>query len=291
MKITALRFIFCAFAAVALALSAAAQTAPGAIKAVKVIGQVTKESADGKTEPLKNGGSLTESDTVITGKASSVVLVFMNGTSVKLAPDTKLAISTFKMDPSDDDIKVSELTKEPSVSKTQLNLAYGEIVGNVKTLNKDAGSSFSITTPVGAAGIRGTTFRIVFRPSGDGKAFNFQLSTAEGQVLFTGSTAGSGEVNVPNGKELAVEFAVDAAGAVTITSVNGVAVAPGTAAPLSTAPISGEASSAVQTTVQEAFKQAQETTFTKSEQQAAAAGTPPPPPTTPPPALTAGDGK
>ncbi len=251
----ALRFFFCAFVALALSLSATAQTASGVIKAAKVTGQVTKESKDGHSEVLKNGAVLTESDTVVTGKASSVVLVFMNGSSVKLAPETKLAIETFKMDPLADDIKVAELQKEPSVSKTQLNLSYGEIVGNVKTLNKEGGSTYSINTPVGAAGIRGTTFRIVFRPTGDGKAFNFQLSTAEGQVLFTGTTAGSGQVNVPNGQELAVEFAVDASGNVTITSVNGLA---GTS--LKTAPISNDASSDIKTTVEQSFKEAQQQT-------------------------------
>jgi len=290
MKITVLRFLFCAFAAVAMALTASAQTANGVIKAAKVVGQVTKESADGKSEALKNGALLVASDTVITGKASSVVLVFMNGSSVKLAPDTKLAIATFSMDPLDEDIKVSELTKEPSVSKTQLNLAYGEIVGNVKTLNKDGGSTFQVNTPVGAAGIRGTTFRIVFRPSGDGKAFNFQLSTAEGQVLFEGSVPGSGEVAVPNGQELTVDFAVDASGVVTITAVNGTPVAPGTTPTLQTKAISTESSSDIQISVEQALKEAQqEVNFTVTEQQSG--GVPPPPPPPPPPQLTPGDGK
>lgn len=297
MKIPALRFLFCAFAAFALALTASAQTASGVIKAAKVVGQVTKELSDGKTEPLKNGTLLTESDTVITGKASSVVLVFMNGSSVKLAPETKLAIATFKMDPLEDDIKVSELTKEPSVSKTQLNLAYGEIVGNVKTLNKDGGSTFQVNTPVGAAGIRGTTFRIVFRPSGDGKAFNFQLSTAEGQVLFEGSTQGSGNVNVPNGQELTVDFdvSVDASGAtvVTIAAVNGVPVTAGSSIQLRTAPISEGGSStgaaAAFSAADEILKEAQQqTNFTPTEQQSG--GAPPPPPTVPPPNTTPGDG-
>lgn len=69
------------------------------------------------------------------------------------------------------------------------------MVGNVKTLNHAAESMFSVSTPAGAAGIRGTTFRIVYRPTGNGQAFNYQLSTSEGVVIFEGtSTAGRSEV-------------------------------------------------------------------------------------------------
>lgn len=209
MKTFALRFLFGLIVASALALTGWAQTKPGAIKAVKVQGEVFKLTPDGQSTKLAEGALLTESDTVVTGKASSVVLVFMNGSSIKLAADSKLAIAEFKMDPLDESINVAQLVKEPSVSKTKLDLAYGEMVGDVKHLNRDGGSTFEIKTPVGAAGIRGTTFRIVFRPSGDGKAFNFTLSTAEGVVLFQGSgQAGSG-VNVPKDKEVVVTAQVD----------------------------------------------------------------------------------
>ena len=297
MKTLALRFLLGLFVATALSLTAWAQTKPGAIKAVKVEGEVFKLTHDGQSVKLTEGALLTESDTVTTGKSSSVVLVFMNGSSIKVAPESKLAIEEFKMDPLDEPIEVSKLKSEPSVSKTKLNLAYGEMVGEVKHLNKDKGSTFDIETPVGAAGIRGTTFRIVFRPSGDGKAFNFTLSTAEGVVLFTGSVAGAKGVDVPQDKEVVVTAQVDPT-TQTITSLE-----------VSTPqPISPEATQAITTTVTTVINQAQQTTtFTPTEQQAPSttgAGTsggsttPTPPatptqPTTTPtnnPSLTPGDG-
>jgi hypothetical protein len=265
MKTLALRFLFCAFVATALTLSALAQTKPGVIKAVKVQGEVFKLTKDGQSLKLAEGAVLTESDTVTTGKGSSVVLVFMNGSSVKLAGDSKLAIEEFKMDPLEETISVSKLEKEPSVSKTKLNLTYGEMVGEVKHLNQEKGSKFDVETPVGAAGIRGTTFRIIFRPTGDGKAFTFTLSTAEGVVLFTGSTPGASGVDVPNGKEVVVtaQATIDAAGQVKVTSVE---VAPVTN-------ISPAAVQVITDTVTNVFTQAQQTvTFTPTEQQA-------PPPT------------
>ncbi|HEY4301208.1 MAG TPA: FecR domain-containing protein [Candidatus Didemnitutus sp.] len=209
MKSFVLRFLFGFLVATALAVTALGQTKAGLIKAVRVRGDVFKLSHDGQSSKLAEGSLLTESDTVTTGKASTVVLVFMNGSSIKLAPESKLAIEEFKMDALPKTINVSELKAEPSVSKTQLALAYGEMVGEVKHLNRDGGSYYNIKTPVGAAGIRGTTFRIVFKPTGDGKAFNFTLSTAEGVVVFTGT--GKGGLDVPKDKEVVVTAQVDPA--------------------------------------------------------------------------------
>ena len=206
MKIsTLLRFLFCAFIATCCALATSAQTASGQIKAAKVEGQVTKIKADGTSVPLKNGDMLTETDAVLTGKDGSVVLVFSNGSSVKIGSDSRLAIDEFKMDPLAEDLKPGELKGgEPAVSQTKLNLAYGEMVGDVKKLNK--ASNYSIKTPVGAAGIRGTVFRVVFRPAADGKAF-FTISTAEGKVVMEGVTPG--EIPVGAGKEVVVEVDTD----------------------------------------------------------------------------------
>ena len=208
MKIFALhRFLFVAFVATALSLSAHAQTQVGRILVAKAEGQVLKVLVDGSTTAVSAGGELTEKDTITTGKDSSVVLVFMNGSSVKLGPESRLAIEEFKMDPLADDLDVSALKAEPTVSKTMLDLRYGEMVGEVKKLNTAAGSSYNIKTPVGAAGIRGTIYRIVYRPDSTGKAF-FTVSTAEGRVVMEGVT--SQEIPVPEGKEVVVEIDVPA---------------------------------------------------------------------------------
>jgi hypothetical protein len=206
MKISMLfRLLFCMFAATTfLAVGAFAQSAAGQIRAAKVEGQVTKVQADGTTTPLKNGDSLTETDSVVTGKNSSVVLVFANGSSVKVGADSRLGIDEFKMDPLDEEIKPSELKQEKSVSQTKLNLAYGEMVGSVKKLN--TASSYSVKTPVGAAGIRGTVFRVTFRQGADGKAL-FAVSTAEGKVVLEGVT--SNEIPVDAGNEVLVDVDTD----------------------------------------------------------------------------------
>lgn len=256
MKISTLhRFLLCAFVATALSLAAHAQTQAGQILAAKVEGEVLKIAADGTTAPLSNGAKIAETDTITTGKNSSVVLVFMNGSSVKLGADSRLAIDEFKMDPLGEDLEVSKLQAEPTVSQTKLNLSYGEMVGDVKKLNTS--SNYSIKTPVGAAGIRGTIYRIVFRPTSDGKAF-FTVSTAAGLVVMTGVT--EQEIPIPVDKEVVVEIDVPET--------------PGeTAAPpvVVTQDIPAETKTLIQTESQTITQTVQETTFT------------PPPPTTPDP--------
>lgn len=261
MKIWALRLAVCALFAIGLlfaANSASAQTTPGVIKAGKVDGaEVTRLTADGQSLPLKNGDTLIETDTIVTGRGSSVVLVFANGSSVRVGSDSKLKIEQFKMDPLGEEIAVGKLTNEPSVSQTELRLDYGEMVGDVKKLN--TASNFNIRTPVGAAGIRGTQFRIVFRPTGDGRAFNFQLSTAEGLVVFEGTTqGGSSALPVADQQEIVVTAQVDPnTGQITGLSV-----------PANSAPISPEAAAQIVTAVVTEIAPAiQQTVITTNEQQ------------------------
>jgi hypothetical protein len=289
MKTLALRFVLCAIVATILSVNAAAQTAAGVIKAVRLQGTVNKLTKDGQSVELKNGALLTESDTVITGKNSSVVLVFMNGSTIKLAPESKLAIEEFKMDPVPEDIKVAELEKEPTKSTTSLNLSYGELVGEVKKLNKTDGSTYRINTPVGAAGIRGTTFRIVFRPTGDGKAFSFTLSTAEGEVLFSGTTGTVGEgVSVPQDQQVVVTGEINPATGEIILS-----------APIATTPLSPEIAALIQNASNEIAQANKDTIISTGEQQSGGPGSNQggnqegqrPVPQETPPRTTSGDGR
>jgi len=272
MKTTVLRFVLGALLALAWSVDGRAQTAAGAIKVARVQGEVTKLAA-GAAVPLKNGDRVTEADTVVTGPTGGVVLVFANGSSVKLGASSRLNIEEFKMDPLAADIRAADIKdREPTVSKTNLLLVEGELVGEVKKLNRDAGSYYNIRTPVGAAGIRGTTFRIVFRPTGDGRAFTFQLSTAEGVVLFEGTAAAPGAgVSVPDGQEITVTAEVNPAGEIVSVST-----------PTATQPIAAADVAVIQAAVIEVIEQAKaEVVITVQEQT-----TPPPPPEPPAPPPT-----
>jgi len=194
---------------VALLLAVPTQAATrnvGRIVAAKVQGIVTAlNKADNTRRQLHNNDTLSQGYIVTTGAKSSVVLLFANGAAVNLGEDSILGIDEFLMDPFNGKSSVSEAKEEPSTSVTKLTLSRGEFVGNVKHLHRENGSTFEINTPVGAAGIRGTTFRIVFRPDSSGK-MGYSLGTSEGVVLLTGINGTQSPV--PAGKEVGASFDV-----------------------------------------------------------------------------------
>lgn len=187
--------LVCALFATLAAHVQAVPTQPGKILVAKA--DHVKKWVKGQSFELKVDDVVEQSATVRTEKNGSAILLFSNGATAKLGGDSELVIDEFLQDPFSDQLKVATLDKEPTVSRTKLSLNRGELVGDVK-IRYDEGSEFTVQTPVGAAGIRGTVFRIVFRPDSNGKAF-FQLTTASGNVNYTSSTQGQGNGNVPPG--------------------------------------------------------------------------------------------
>lgn len=191
--------------------AAAPTQMPGRIRATRVVGQVTVEDIATKaTQALANDAEISQGSIVRTGENSSVVLLFSNGASINLAFSSELNIEQFTQDPFAGNYEPSKATEEPSVSTTNIKLTRGELVGNVKKLKTSAGSKFTVGTPVGAAGIRGTTFRIVYRPTGNGQAFNFVLTTIEGnvEVQIASGTVAAPPVSVTDNKEVVINEVV-----------------------------------------------------------------------------------
>lgn len=216
------------FAVFTFQASAQQQQQPaGHIKAAKVTGEVTATvKATNVTAAVANNQELTQGSIVRTAKGASVVLVFSNGATVNLGTESELDIEQFTQDPFGADMSASTITDEPTTSKTSLRLNKGELVGKVAHLKTTQGSSFNIVTPVGAAGIRGTTFRIVYRPDGTGKAF-FSLTTLEGNVELATGTATT-PVAVTDNKEVVLADVTvtvnDQTGQVTVTTSTGTSV-------------------------------------------------------------------
>lgn len=176
---------------------------PGHIRVVKVQGNVQGTNLANQVQaPLELNAVIGQHYIVTTGAASSVILLFSNGSSINLGPDSTLSIDEFLQDPFEKELAAAELEEEPTTSVTRISLTRGELVGNVKKIKHEAGSSFVVNTPVGAAGIRGTTFRIVFRPTASGQVF-FTLSTAEGRVLYEAPISRA-VAAVPTGQEIVV---------------------------------------------------------------------------------------
>jgi len=107
----------------------AAPSGPGVIqaqiKAARVVGQVTVTRTQGAVVVLQNNDLLSPGDIVVTGKESSVVLVFSNGSTVSIGQDSRVSVDEFTQDPFAEDVKLSELKEEPTTSHTKLKLTYG----------------------------------------------------------------------------------------------------------------------------------------------------------------------
>ncbi|ACB77837.1 FecR family protein [Opitutus terrae] len=194
--------------------------APGHIRAVKVQGTVYATNLATQVQvPLTEGMVIGQQYVVTTGADSIAILLFSNGSAINLGADSTLSIDEFLQEPFDKELAAADLEEEPTTSVTKISLTRGELVGNVKKIKHEAGSSFVVNTPVGAAGIRGTTFRIVFRPTATGQVF-FTLSTAEGRVLYEAPISRA-VAAVPTGQEIvvAVDVQVNAAtGTVAVTA-------------------------------------------------------------------------
>jgi formylglycine-generating enzyme required for sulfatase activity len=123
------------------------------------------------------GESIESGATLTTGSGSSADLLLTNGTLAHLGANTKLVLTAlFQKSFEGSDQKASELTREVSPSRTALKLEEGDLVVEVRKLNKE--SSFLISTPIAHAGIRGTQFKV--KASAD----SAELSVLEGRVDF-----------------------------------------------------------------------------------------------------------
>jgi hypothetical protein len=193
-------FVLCACLMLAVGMAraqgaAAAQLGmdPGKILVTKPVGEVWVTAPGGVEQNISSHLYVDEKATVRTGINSSVILIFSNKAQTQLGPETTLRIDAYKDDRSFAPAKDGDDAVEDGRSETLVFLERGELTGQVK-LRKDATkSSFQIRTPVGAAGIRGTTFRIVYIPAGPGQAFGtFRLTNANGAVEFLQNGQGAG---------------------------------------------------------------------------------------------------
>lgn len=152
-----------------------AQAADGAIKAFLVQGDVKiVDNESGMSTPLKRGQTFGDGYTIETSGSSSALLLFSNGSAINVTPDSSLNLREFTQAASTSSIS---LQPETSSSKTDLMLNYGGIIGEVKKL--DPSSSYTVSTPAGSAGIRGTTFEVFYSE----ETGETTIRTLEGEVV------------------------------------------------------------------------------------------------------------
>ncbi len=155
-------------------------------KGVKLI------DANGKTSNLKEGDFIREGVRIITGPEGSAVLIFENGSLVRVNPSTEFSIEKFQQDPfASEELDYSTMKNEPTRSVTRTGVVNGEISFDVAKLNKN--SQFEFVTPVGVCGIRGTGGFVKCTPKNQSQAASFGLF--EGSATFTTASGQTQAVN------------------------------------------------------------------------------------------------
>lgn len=214
-----------AFALLPILSSAALQT--GKVQVGKVSGTVTLIDAKAQRKPLANGAMFQEGSLVETGVNSTAELVFSNGASVVLTPNTLVELRTFRQVPSADITDpYRKIEKDPSPSVTELEVPRGKIIGEVRKLN--ALSTFTVKTPAGLVRIRGTVFTVEYRVGPDGIG-RIVVDCVRGSVETTVYSSNAGPITVEPGMQAA--SAVPSA-----ALINALAKAPGAAPAAPSAP-------------------------------------------------------
>lgn len=185
----------------------------GLVLAAQVKGTVTMK-VKGVSTDLRLESAVPAPATVNTGPESQAVLVFSNGVTLQLGANTELVLDEFLQDPFGGPVSVAQLKEEPSVSRTNLALNRGDIVGSVPTLKSDRGSAFTVRTPAGVADVRSGVFRVALVRTEGGHA-RFTLSSVDSVVRFSrasaaGATRDANEVIVRPGQEIDVSVGVGA---------------------------------------------------------------------------------
>jgi len=192
----------------------------GYIAVMRVTGEAyVFEAGDTLRFALRAGSLVNAGQQIATGPKANVMLAFSNGATVTIGENAIIAVDEFTQTPFAEMFKMAEASKEPSASKTRLNLVRGEVLANVKKLNTDEGSTFEVKTSIGIAGIRGTTFEISYYPPAPKRDRNaappaaptagnatpaFALIMLEGTIAMR--VPGKNQpIIVPEGKELVLD--------------------------------------------------------------------------------------
>ena len=126
---------------------------------------------------VKEGDILPTGTQIKVGAESEAILLFTNGTITTIGANTQVSVRKFLQEGfANSEKKVSDLNEEVSSSILLLDLQVGELVVDVRKLKKK--SNFEITSPLGVAGIRGTSFRL------SASADSTKLSVLNGRVNF-----------------------------------------------------------------------------------------------------------
>jgi hypothetical protein len=177
----------------------------GKIQTDVTVGEVYTLDAKAKPVRVIPGHYYDQGSTFSTKEDSTIQLVFSNGATLLLSPNTTVVVRTFKQVPINLPTpgKYLEVDREPSPSVTEIILEKGKVVGEVRKLNSQ--SSYTIRTGVGIVKIKGTIFTVAYTDDEAKGAGNIDTSCVRGSVDLTLFGSNSGAVPVEAGKRITAQ--------------------------------------------------------------------------------------
>lgn len=140
----------------AAAQAADPQNPAGSVKTVS--GTATVSHGGAAAKALSPGDRLFEKDVLITGKDSSLGVIFRDNTTLALGPGSRLVVERFLFEP-----QKGSLAQVLRISRGSMAAVSGEIV----KLNPEVAR---VETPLYSIGIRGTHFLLTLEPGLESEA-------------------------------------------------------------------------------------------------------------------------
>ncbi len=171
---------------------------------VKIQGNASATDAETQVAiPLKAGSLLTARQTVKTEAGAYAIVALSNGAVLRIGESTTLSLTEYKLISPATSYDFANEISEPSASQTKIKVSRGEVLLKIKKLRFDQGSQFNVETPVGTAGVRGTTYKVSFKP--EERSADYRVALLEGVVNFRAFTSSLSSLNVNGGKQLVLE--------------------------------------------------------------------------------------
>lgn len=172
----------------------------GTLEVLEIKGPSDLINPANKRAPLSRGLTFQEGYRVETKEKSTAELVLSNGSTIKVSPDTLMAVKTFSQVSSSQIIpgKYRELSAEPSPSVVQIEVYRGKIDGEVRKLNPN--TQYTIKTPVGLVRVRGTVLSVAYYQDENGVG-RMQVTCTTGSVSVRTNTAGGNTTTIGPGED------------------------------------------------------------------------------------------
>lgn len=136
----------------------AAQTSAGHIS--MLTGRATGATAEGTIRPLLEGGKVYSGETIATGPASYLNIVFSDGGRVLLRPNTRFQIERYQYTEPRSGRAGQPATAQAQQGNSFFRLLKGGFRAITGLIGKNNRENVSVRTPVATIGIRGTDFEV-----------------------------------------------------------------------------------------------------------------------------------